>query len=181
MLWVYQEAKQYYASKATEGGSITPYEAQELTSQFVLNFEMRLRDVRSLTHYTRSGLKSNLVRYLARRSFRTVSLHELDTSTLGSIAVDHKIEPWMQWDDRALRLYMAVCIEYQKQSEKTILLVEARIRNPEISYSVLSEEFDLSESAARMRVHRFFQKVRRRLEEDDYLSWIALRGNRRER
>ncbi|MBT8399145.1 MAG: hypothetical protein KJO98_01610 [Rhodothermia bacterium] len=181
MLWVFQTAREYYASKAVEGGSISDYEAQELTSQFVINFEMCFRGVRSLTHYTRRGLKCNLVRYLARRSFRTVSLHELDLATLQAATEDLKLEPWMQWDDRALRLYMAVCTEYREQSEETIRLIEAKIKDPDIPYSVLSKEFGITESAARMRVHRFFQKVRRRLEESDYLSWADSRGNRRER
>ena len=164
MTWVYNEARSYYGSKARAYKDISYYEAQELTSQFVLHFHTCWRNVRNLTRYTRRGLRRNYVRYLADRPAGTIPLHELDCERLSVASEEPQTEAWMRWDDKAFKLYTAICQEYQNSSETTIRLVKARLNDPDATYSSICAGTNINEGAARMRVHRFFLRVRKRVE-----------------
>ena len=166
LLWVYFEARRYYKAKTFELGNFSAYEAQELASQFLVNFVASWRGVNRVTNYTRRGLKLNLMRYLATRRADTISIEDLDVETLRTLSAEPAEEPWMTWSDEAFDLYAAIALEYYANSEKTVQLVEARIGDPEMPYTELCSDLGISEGAARMRVWRFFGRVRQRLREN---------------
>lgn len=161
MLWVYCEANRYYGRKAGELAQLTMQDAEDLASQFILEFESVWRDVRSVGRYTRFVLKRNLERHLAGagRRARHVSLHVVETSVL-SVSQSHA--SWMTLSDRDYRAYHIVCDEFFGLPVPLKLVIAARLRQPPTPYSVVCEPLGMDEATARVRTSRFFDRVRKR-------------------
>ncbi len=161
MRWVYEEASDYYLTKARSKERLSLVDAQELISQFLLDFQSLWIHVENVSNYTRRSLSRNLRRFLARRKHDAVRLDELCDAELAAVAVEIEEKPWMSWSDHGWSVYQAVLIEYFESAPETMLIVESRL--DQVAYAQIASRMGISEGAARMRVSRFMQRVRRRL------------------
>ena len=161
--WVYLTALEYYHSKVSVEPHFTLHDAEELTSQFFVEFEQSLPRIRTATHFTRRMLKHMLGRYIQRekkhynREVTRPFFEELATSRTVDEHVD---QPWERWSDSVWHQYQATLQELQKTDAITRKIIEYRVRD--VAYSVIAVEIKLSEAALRMRVARFYDAVRRR-------------------
>jgi DNA-directed RNA polymerase specialized sigma24 family protein len=159
--WAYFTASEYYHSKVSSERHFTFHDAEELTSQFYLEFEQTLPRIRTATHFTRRLLSRMLGRYINRERHR--HLREASRATFDDIlvAIDESVDPpWNSWTDHVWRQYRATLRELQFTDAITRRIIECRVG--EVKYAQIAEEINLSEAAVRMRVARFYKAVRRR-------------------
>lgn len=163
MLWAYWEANRYYKLKSRQLAELTPHDAEDLASEFILDFQRAWRDVRSVARYTRFVLKKNLTRHLISRSHhgRSVSISLLE-STRHAVTQTHA--PWMRLSDRGYQAYSALCDEFFVLPTRSRVLIRGRLQQPPVPYSTLCDPLGLDVATARMQVSRFFDRVRRRCE-----------------
>ena len=160
-LWVYCEASLYYSRKSIELARLTAEDAEDLATQFVLEFESVWRDVRSVARYTRAVLKRNLNRHLAALSERPKTL-PLEVLEARNHSVSQTHAPWMTLSDATLEVYNALCQEYFKLPAARRLLIDARLRHPPTPYSAVCRALGWDEGRARVYTNRFLKKVRSR-------------------
>jgi DNA-directed RNA polymerase specialized sigma24 family protein len=163
-LWVYYEANRYYRIKSREHERLTRQDAEDLATQFVIEFESGWRDVRSVARYTRVVLKRNLYRHLRAVSAgpTTVSLDLLDTK---DHAVSQVHAPWMALSDSTYEFYSILCMEYFDLPPLTKLVVNARLQQPPTPYASICDALGINEATARVQTNRFLKRVRKRLEQ----------------
>ncbi len=161
MRWVYNEASTYYLAKVRSSRRLTLLDAQELTSQFLLDFQSIWTQVENVSNYTRRSLSRNLRRFLSRQKRPAVRLDDLCEEELAAVSVEIDEKPWMKWSDHGREVYKAVLVEYFESAPETILIVESRL--DQVAYAQIASRIGISEGAARMRWNRFMQRVRRRL------------------
>ncbi|NNE34657.1 MAG: hypothetical protein HKN13_05450 [Rhodothermales bacterium] len=169
MLWAYWEANRYYQLKSRRLVGLSPHDAEDLASEFILDFQAVWRDVRSVARYTRYVLKKNLNRHLASRSIRgrSVSISLLE-SPHHAVTQDHA--PWMRISDRGYQAYNVLCDEFYVLPKSERIVVRGRLEQPPIPYAVLCEPLGLDVVNARMQVCRFFERIRKRCENSSRLD-----------
>ncbi|NNE35741.1 MAG: hypothetical protein HKN13_10915 [Rhodothermales bacterium] len=161
LLWAYWEANRYYRIKSRHVVGLTSHDAEDLASDFILDFQAAWRDVRSVARYTRYVLKKNLNRHLKSQSRRgrTVSVSVLE-NPLHAVTQEHA--PWMRISDRGYQAYNVLCDEFFVLPKSSRIVVQGRLEHPPIPYSVLCEPLGMDVVGARMQVCRFFERVRRK-------------------
>lgn len=164
--WAYFTASEYYHSKVSSEKHFSFHDAEELTSQFYLEFEQRLPRIRTATHFTRRLLSRMLGRYISREKHR--HLRETTRATFDDVfsVVDDSVDaPWERWSDHVWHQYRATLHELQSTDEVTRRIIEYRVK--EAKYEQIAKEVNLSEAAVRMRVARFYKAVRDRFKSID--------------
>lgn len=162
-LWVYLTALHYYHSRARIEPNFTPHDAEELTSQFFIEFEQSLPRIRTVTHFTRRMLGQMLRRYIQqekRHNYREATRPLLDEFAASGFADEQSNSPWECWSDSVWDQYQATLLELKKTDLITRTIIEYRIKD--MAYAEIAIEIKLSEAALRMRVARFYDAVRRR-------------------
>ena len=161
--WGYLTALDYYHSKVSVERHFTLHDAEELTSQFFVEFEQTLPRVRTATHFTRRMLKHMLGRYIQREKkhyYRETTRPFLDEFATSRTVYEHVDQPWERWSDPVWHQYQATLYELKKTDAITRKIIEYRVKD--VAYSEIAGEIELSEAALRMRVARFYDAVRRR-------------------
>lgn len=161
--WVYLTAFEYYHSKVGVERHFTLHDAEELTSQFFVEFEQMLPRIRSATHFTRRMLGQMLGRYIQRERkhyYREGTHTTLDEVSISRYVDEHCDLAWERWSDSVWYQYQATQHELHRTDAITRKIIEDRVRD--VAYSVIAVEIRLSEAALRMRVARFYDAVRRR-------------------
>ena len=161
--WVYLTAFDYYHSKVSVERHFTSHDAEELTSQFFIEFEQMLPRIRTVTHFTRRMLGQMLGRYIRRerKHYDREWTHSfLDESSISRYVDEHYDLAWERWSDPVWYQNQATLHELRKTDAITRKIIEYRVRD--VAYSVIAVEIRLSEAALRMRVARFYDAVRQR-------------------
>lgn len=160
-LWVYWEANRYYAVKSRELRLLSLQDAEDLASQFILDYQAVWREVRFVSHYTRYVLKKNLQRHLAARARRARAL-PLGALESQAHAVTQVHASWMDWSDRGFVAYNVFCDEFFNLPAASRLLIEARLRHPPTPFAALCRSMGMDENRARKQTSRFFRRIRKR-------------------
>jgi len=162
--WAYRSAREYYRGKVGVELLLSRVDAEELTGTFLVEFERAWPRIRSLGHYTRRMLRNNMQRYLRRkreRLFRVTawSGHDLDTIP---VAADHESSPhpMEEWGDDEAAQFAAVRETLARSDSVTRTLMSLRSCDPPLSYAVIAERLETTETALRMRATRFYRAVR---------------------
>lgn len=160
--WAYVTAHEYFHAKARAERSLTSHDAEELTSEFFVEFERTLPRIRTATRFTRRMLKYQLVRYIERERRdhkRKVSGSRLEDFEFTIGPDEYEERPWKRWGDAEWHQYRATLQVLQNADATTRSVVESRLRG--LSYKQIAANLNVTEAALRMRVARFYQSVRR--------------------
>ncbi len=162
--WAYFTAHRYYRLKVPAEKALSAEDAEELTTAFFLEFESNLPQLQCATRYTRYVLKQNLRRYLRRKRMRRWRagwpLHNVEKSSAAAVA-DEPGSPWMAWSDEDFFQYRAVLQALHETDDTTRRVIQFRLENPPLPYLEIAAHLNLSETAIRMRVTRFYSLVRK--------------------
>ncbi len=160
-LWAYLTAYRYYQSKVKVEKTLTHHDAEELATEFFLEFEHALPRLQTATRFTRRVLKRSLGRYLKRkRQLR----HRETPQALGeleqfrSMSTGEPDRPWERWNDEQWHQYRITLYVLDEADETTRTIMAHRLEHG--AYKQIAEAMDLSETAIRMRVARFYKAVR---------------------
>lgn len=161
--WAYLTAAEYYRAKMGFERLISLQDAEELTSQFFLEFEQSIPSIRTATHFARRLLKAKLGRYIRREKKhqkREIGQSRLDLLDTSPAHDEHSDRPWESWTDTEWYQYRATLEVLNSTDPRTREILEARARG--MGYEEIVPMLGLSEAALRMRVARFYKAVRNR-------------------
>lgn len=161
LLWVYSEANYYYFIKSKEVQALSRHDAEDLASEFVLDFQAVWKDIRSVSHYTRYVLKKNLQRHLSAHGKRGVVVPLAFVETT-SHAVTQVHTAWTDWSDQGYLAYTVFCDEFFSLPAPDRLLIQARLQQPPTPFAAVCSRLGLSEDGARVQTSRFFRRIRKR-------------------
>jgi hypothetical protein len=155
--WAYLEAQEYFERKVQTEPMLEGEDVGELVGRFYADFESTWERARSITHYARRMLKNTTSRYIAhRRRRQSRFVFELPRD----VAAEETATPWRAWSDEEWEKYRAVVRTYHAADEVTQMVVAGRLSDPPRSYTDLSDELGVRETALRMRLSRFYRAVR---------------------
>ncbi len=157
--WAYLTAFNYYRLKTKIEQALSLHDAEELAGQFFLEFERAWPQLRSATRFTRRVLRSNLRRFLQRK--RHQRRHEVLLFG-GLAAADEAERPWERWSDEQWYQYRAALCVLNEADEQTRALITYKLKTPSPPYKEMAEAMNMTETAVRMRISRFYAAVRRR-------------------
>lgn len=161
--WVYATAQRYFHGKLTVERSLSREDAEELTSEFFVEFERAFPAIRTVTRFTRRALKNKLLRYIERekshRGKELIRAYPLESDNLDFIE-NVPDRSWESWSDIQWYQYATVLRVLNTADEITREVISQRLNGA--SYKEISVLVELSESALRMRVARFYAEVRRK-------------------
>lgn len=165
LCWAYATARHYFTQQALVEPALTEDDAAELASAFVLAFERAWPQVRSATHYTRRMLKNNLRRYLyrvkvQRRREAPTPPHLLSEHPSVEPALCHEPSAW-RWNDLQQYQYRLALRVLRQSDERTRRIVTYRLEDPPRPFSEIAATLKVTEPSVRMRVTRYYHRVRR--------------------
>jgi DNA-directed RNA polymerase specialized sigma24 family protein len=164
--WAYLTASNYYCMKVKFEADLTSIDAEELSSDFFLEFERTLPRMKSATRFTRYVLKQNLKRFLKRKKalrYRETGVREEEIHSQKVLSYREEIlRPWEDWTDEDFLQYKTVLETFQKTDETTQKIIKYRLEDPPLPYKDISDQLKISETAIRMRVMRFYSAVRQK-------------------
>lgn len=164
--WAYWTGHHYYQMKVVSEKLLTPEDAEDLTSDFFLEFERALPRLRSATGFTRHVLKQNLKRYLRRKRRRQIKEKLLSHTEMNRKSRDSMVEQqthvWEVWSDEEFLQYQAVLQVLRETDEATKQIMQLRLQDPPMQFNRIAERMKISETAARMRATRFYGLVRQK-------------------
>lgn len=165
--WAYVTARHYYRLKVRVERLLSAYEAEELATDFFLEFERAWPHIRFATHFSRRVLQSNLGRFLQRkrqrqqREARAHASGQLRASTsVDKVSIDATESSWQHWSDEEWHQYQAVLQVLSETDEKTRRIIAQRLKIPPVPYKEIARQMHASETAIRMRISRFYGAVR---------------------
>lgn len=163
--WVYVTAHKYFHAKARVEEHLTTHDAEEMTSEFFVEFEQTFPQIRTATHFTRRMLKNKLGRYIERERMhrrREATQARFDEVDFLTVSEDYQQRPWEGWSDIEWHQYRTTLQVLRDADDVTRTIIAYRLRG--LSYRQISPLVNLSEAALRMRVMRFYGAVRERYE-----------------
>lgn len=160
--WAYLTAFNYYRLKTKSEQALSLHDAEELAGQFFLEFEQAWPQLRSATRFTRRVLQSTLRRFLQRK--KQQRRHEV-VMVVGYVAADEAERPWERWSDEQWYQYQAALCVLNEADEQTRALITYKLKTPPLPYKEMAEAMNMTETAVRMRISRFYAAVRRRYRE----------------
>lgn len=167
--WAYLTASNYYCLKVKSELALASVDAEELASDFFLEFERTFPRLKSAARFTRFVLKQNLKRYLKRKKqlrHRETSVAEEEINPqMIATPFEEPSRPWENWSDEDFHQYKAVLETYREIDGTTQKIIKYRLEDPPRPYKEISDQLKMSETSIRMRVMRFYSAVRRKYEE----------------
>ena len=156
--WAYLTAFNYYRLKTKIEQALSLHDAEELAGQFFLDFEQAWPELRSATRFTRRVLQSNLRRFLQRKRQQ----RRYEVAMFGGVAADEAERPWERWSDEQWYQYQAALCVLNEADEQTRALITYKLKTPPLACKEMAEAMNMTETAVRMRISRFYAAVRRR-------------------
>jgi DNA-directed RNA polymerase specialized sigma24 family protein len=162
--WAYVTAQDYYLKKTGFESTLTVADAEDLASNFYIEFARAWPRIRAVYHYTRRMLKNNLRRHLLRariRRRRELLVSQADMAN----RYDARMATWGpthgDWSDAEWLKYRVIRQVISHSDVRTRELVQYRCADPVVSYREIAKSTGSTEAALRMRMARFYESVRR--------------------
>lgn len=170
--WAYVTARRYYHLKVQVERLLLADEAEELASDFFLEFERTWPRIHFATRFSRRVLQNNLGRFLKRKRQRKqreahaqASGQFIASSQVDKSSINAAASSWQHWSDEEWHQYQAVLKVLDESDEKTRRIITQRLKNPPVPYKEIARHMQASETAIRMRISRFYGAVRLRYRE----------------
>lgn len=167
--WAYLTAYQYFHWSVSRERALSVEDAEDLTTAFFLEFERTLPRLKSATRFTRHVLKQNLRRNSRRQKMRRLREIVMSGKEFENKAGGLAPEPaWQKWTDEQFRQYQTVLRALESADEVTQRIIRFRLQEPPLEHKEIAGHLEMSETAIRMRVTRFYALVRKKYEKIRY-------------
>jgi len=162
--WAYVTAHKYYIKKAGFESTLSVADAEDLASNFYIEFSRAWPRIRTVYHYTRRMLKNNLRRHLLRarvRRSREISVSHSDMVQRYDARSVSSRSARGDWTDSEWLKFRVIRQVISTSDIRTQELVRFRCADPAVSYRQIARSTGSTEAALRMRMARFYDAVRR--------------------